>query len=245
MSRADEASPPFRPRSSDEGPAEKPDFLGHRSRLRRRLLDGSAEALADYELLEYLLFGAKPRGDTKPLAKALLRRFGTLGGVLAADAEDLLAVAGMGEASVAAFKVVQESARRLVREVVIDRPLLASFDAVVAYCRIAVGHEPLEQFLLLFLDRKNRLVGEERQQRGTVDHTPVYPREVVRRALELKASAIVLVHNHPSGDPTPSKADVAMTREIVAAAEALGVAVHDHIVIASGGHFSFRSEGLL
>jgi len=222
----------------------EPDYLGHRERLRRRLLGGGG-ALADYEILEFLLFAALPRQDTKPIAKALLERFGSLGAVLCADVGDLTQVKGIKESGAAIFKAVQEAARRMAREVVIERPLLASFDAVVGYCRIAVGHEPIEQFLLLFLDRKNRLIATERQQRGTVDHTPVYPREVVKRALDLKASAIVLVHNHPSGDPTPSKADIAMTREIAEAAGKLGIAVHDHIVVAGAGHFSFRSEGLL
>jgi DNA repair protein RadC len=230
--------------SQDPG-SEAADHVGHRERLRQRLLGSGAGALADYEILEFLLFSALPRQDTKPIAKALIQRFGSLGGVLAADATDLMQVKGIKDAGAATFKAVLEAARRLARERVVEKPVLSSWQAVIDYCRIAVGHEPLEQFLLLFLDRKNRLLADEKQQRGTVDHTPVYPREVVKRALDLKASAIVLVHNHPSGDPTPSRLDVETTKEIAAAAAKLGIAVHDHIVIGSAGHFSFRAEGLL
>ena len=223
----------------------KPHFHGHRERLRRRLLDKGPESLADYEILEFLLFGAKPRGDTKPLAKVLLARFGSLAAVLAADRRDLAAVEGLGEASVALLKLVPEAARRLAREEVMDQPVIASWDKLLAYCRIVLGREKVERFHLLFLDRKNKLIADEIQQRGTVDHTPVYPREVVKRALELGASAIILVHNHPSGDPTPSKADIAMTREVLAAAEKLGIAIHDHVIIGRSGHNSFKSMGLL
>ncbi len=224
---------------------DEPDYLGHRDRLRQRLLGSGAGALADYEILEFLLFSALPRQDTKPIAKALIARFGSLGAVLAADVEDLKGVKGIKDSAAATFKAVLEAARRLSRERIVERPLLASWQAVIDYCRIAVGHEPLEQFHLLFLDRKNRLLADEKQQRGTVDHTPVYPREVVKRALDLKASAIILVHNHPSGDPTPSRLDIETTKEIAAAASKLGVTVHDHIVIGAAGHFSFRAEGLL
>ncbi len=240
MAKADPGPP-------DDGTATapQPEYAGHRERLRQRLLGSGAGALADYEILEFLLFSALPRQDTKPIAKALIQRFGSLGGVLAADAADLMQVKGIKEAGAATFKAVLEAARRLAREQVVEKPVLSSWQAVIDYCRIAVGHEPLEQFLLLFLDRKNRLLADEKQQRGTVDHTPVYPREVVKRALDLKASAIVLVHNHPSGDPTPSRLDVETTKEIAAAAAKLGIAVHDHIVIGSAGHFSFRAEGLL
>jgi DNA repair protein RadC len=224
---------------------EKPHFHGHRDRLRRRLLDKGAASLADYELLEFLLFGAKPRGDAKPLAKALLARFGSLAGVLAASPLELATVAGMGDASIAALKVVPEAARRLALEELSESPVIGSWDKLLAYCRIAMGHEKVEQFRLLFLDRKNRLIADEMQQHGTIDHTPVYPREVVKRALELGASALILVHNHPSGDATPSKADIAMTREIQEAASALGIAIHDHIVIGRAGQQSFKSLGLL
>ena len=224
---------------------DKPHYHGHRARLRQRLLERGGESLADYELLECLLFAGKPRGDVKPLAKALIERFGSLAAVLSAAPQDLADVPAMGEASIAALKATEQAARRLAREEVIDRPVLSSWDKVLAYCRTAVGREPVERFHLLFLDRKNRLIADEVQQRGTVDHTPVYPREVVKRALELGASALILVHNHPSGDTTPSRADIAMTEEIVEAGGKLGLAVHDHIVISRSGHTSFRSSGLL
>ena len=224
---------------------EKPHYHGHRARLRQRLLEKGGESLADYEVLECLLFGAKPRGDVKPLAKALIDRFGSLGAVLAAAPHDLQKVTGMGEASAAALKVAAEAGRRMAREEVIDRPVLSSWDKLLKYCRTALGHEKVERFHLLFLDRKNVLIADEVQQRGTVDHTPVYPREVVKRALELSASALIMVHNHPSGDPTPSRADIAMTQEVKEAAEKLGIAVHDHVIISKSGHNSFRSLGLL
>ena len=224
---------------------EKPHYHGHRARLRQRLLEKGGESLADYEVLECLLFGAKPRGDVKPLAKALIARFGSLGAVLTAAPHDLQKVTGMGEASAAALKIAAEAGRRLAREEVIDRPVLSSWDKLLKYCRTALGHEKVERFHLLFLDRKNVLIADEVQQRGTVDHTPVYPREVVKRALELSASALIMVHNHPSGDPTPSRADIAMTQEVKEAAEKLGIAVHDHVIISKSGHNSFRSLGLL
>ncbi len=175
---------------------EKPHYHGHRERLRRRLLDKGADSLADHEILEFLLFGARPRGDTKPLAKVLLKRFDSLAGVLSASPRELAAVDDLGETSIAALKVVPEAARRLALEEVSQRPVIASWDKLIAYCRITMGHEKIEQFRLLFLDKKNRLIADELQQRGTVDHTPVYPREVIKRALELGASALILVHNH-------------------------------------------------
>jgi DNA repair protein RadC len=224
---------------------EKPHYHGHRERLRQRLLDKGAGSLSDYEVVEFLLFGAKPRGDMKPLAKDLIARFGSLAGVLAAEPKELTKTPGMGDASVAALKIVAEAAMRLAREELAEQPVISSWDQLVAYCRIALGREPVERFHLLFLDRKNRLIADEAQQRGTVDHTPVYPREVVKRALELGASALILVHNHPSGDPTPSRADIAMTREVAEAAEKLGITVHDHVVIAKSGHASFKALGLL
>jgi DNA repair protein RadC len=232
----------------DEAPGqakEKPDHLGHRGRLRRRLLDQGGESLADYEVIEFLLFAAQARGDTKTTAKALIRRFGSLGRVLNAGPDELKTVEGMGEVSIAALKVVPEAARRMAREAVGDTPVIASWDKLLDYCRIAMAEQPVEQFRLLFLDKKNKLIADEAQQRGTVDHTPVYPREVVKRALELNASALILVHNHPSGDPTPSRADIAMTAEIKEAAEKLGIALHDHLVIGKAGHASFRALGLL
>lgn len=225
--------------------SSRPHYLGHRARLRRRLLDNGPGTLADYEVLEILLFAANPRGDTKPLAKALLARFGGLSAVLAAPPERLRGVRGAGDNAVAALKAAQEAARRLAREEAMERPVISSWDKLIAYCRIAMAEEPVEQLRLLFLDRKNKLVADEPQGRGTVDHTPVYPREVVKRALDLGASAVILVHNHPSGDPTPSKADVQITKAIVEAAKPLGIQVHDHVIITRAGHASFKSRGLL
>ena len=224
---------------------ERPHHAGHRARLRQRLLESGGANLADYEIIEFLLFSAQPRRDTKPTAKALLAHFGSLADVLSAEPAALREIKGVGDSGAAALKIVQEAARRLAREAVIDRPVIGSWEKLLAYCRIALGHDKVEQFHLLFLDRKNRLIADERQQRGTVDHTSVYPREVVKRALELSATAIILVHNHPSGDPTPSAADIEMTREIARAADSLGIAVHDHVIIARSGHASFRSLGLL
>jgi len=223
----------------------KPHYLGHRQRLRERMLAGGTEALPDYELLEFLLFPAKPRGDVKPLAKDLLQRFGTLGAVLSASAESLRAVPGMGEASVATLKAVREAGLRLIRAEVRERPVISSWQRLLDYCTATAGFAEVEEFHVLFLDRKNALIADERQQRGTIDHTPVYPREVVKRALELGASAIIMVHNHPSGDPTPSRADIEMTREVQKAAAALGLALHDHVVLGRGRHASFRTLGLL
>lgn len=223
----------------------KPHYHGHRARLRQRLLDKGGDSLSDYEVIEFLLFGAQSRGDVKPLAKALIARFGNLAGVLSAEVRELAEVPGMGEASAAALKIVPEAAKRLAREELVDRPVITSWDQLMTYCRITVAREKVERFHLLFLDRKNRLIADEAQQRGTVDHTPVYPREVVKRALELGASAIILVHNHPSGDPTPSKADIAVTKQIRDAAEQLGIQIHDHVVIGKSGHASFKSLGLL
>ena len=225
--------------------AGKPHFHGHRQRLRQRLLEGGTEALPDYELLEFLLFTGQPRGDTKPLAKALLERFRSFAGVLSAEPESLLAIPGMGDASVAALKAVREAGQRLLRADVANRPVLSSWTQLLAYCQAAAGHAEVEEFRLLFLDRKNALIADERQQRGTVDHTPVYPREVVKRALELGASALIMVHNHPSGDPTPSKADIEMTREVQKAAAVLGVTLHDHLILARGRHTSLKSLGLI
>lgn len=225
---------------------DKPHYLGHRERLRTRLLERGGEALADYELLELLLFGAKPRGDTKPLAKALIKRFGSLAGVISAPADELQTVADSGPAAAALLKAVREAALRSSREeLAAEGDVLSSGEQLLAYCRVRLARETVEHFHLLFLDRKNRLIADEAQQKGTVDHTPVYPREVVKRALELHASAIILVHNHPSGDPTPSQGDIDMTREISEAAGKLGISVHDHVIVGRQGHRSFRAMGLL
>jgi DNA repair protein RadC len=230
---------------SDDGTTSKtPHYHGHRDRLRQRFREGGGTALADYELLELILFQAIPRRDVKPLAKALLQRFGTLGGLLAATRE-ALAGAGLAESAIDALKATHEAAIRLTREAALDRPVLGSWQNVLDYCRARLAHAAVEEFHLLFLDRKNGLIAAEPQQRGTVDHTPVYPREVVKRALELGASAIILVHNHPSGDPSPSRADIEMTREVQRAAAALGIAVHDHLIVGRQGHASLKGLGLI
>ena len=218
---------------------------GHRIRLRTRFLKGGAEAMPDYELLEMTLFAALPRRDTKPLAKALLACFGSFAEVIAAPRQRLMEVQGVGDSVVAQLKIVEAAAHRLAKTRVIGRPALSSWAALLDYCTAAMAREPAEQFRVLFLDRKNILIADEVQSRGTIDHTPVYPREIVKRALELSATAIILVHNHPSGDPTPSKADIDMTRDIAKAALALGITVHDHLVIGRKGHASFKSLNLL
>ena len=217
----------------------------HRARMRQKLLAGGGEALADHELLEMALFLALPRRDTKPVAYRLLARFGSFANAIAAAPSDIAAVDGMGEASAAALKIVQAAAVRLARAEVVDRPMLSHWDALLAYLNAVMARERVEQFRILFLDARNRLIADEAQSRGTVNHTPVYPREVVRRALELQASALILAHNHPSGDPAPSREDIAMTRDIVAAAQALSIVVHDHIIIGNGKWLSFRNEALL
>jgi DNA repair protein RadC len=225
--------------SKDNGTA------GHRERLRTRFLKGGADAMPDYELLELALFAAVPRRDTKPLAKALLARFGSFAEVIAAPAARLMEIQGAGESVVQQLKIVEAAAHRSAKTKVINRPALSSWTALLDYCTAAMARVTNEEFRVLFLDRKNVLIADEVQNRGTVDHTPVYPREIIKRALELSASSIILVHNHPSGDPTPSKADITMTREVVTAAKTLGIAVHDHLVIGRGGHASFKSLGLL
>jgi DNA repair protein RadC len=225
--------------------AAKPHYLGHRERLRRRFRDAGADALPDYELLELILFRAVPRRDTKPLAKAILAQFGTFAEALNAPEERLKEVPGLGEAAITEIKLVRAAALRLVRGEVLERPVLASWSQVLDYCRASMGFEAKEQFRILFLDKRNQIIADEVQQKGTVDHTPVYVREVVKRALELSATAIVLVHNHPSGDPTPSRADIEMTKQIVAAAKPLGVLIHDHIIVGKQGHASFRGLGLI
>jgi DNA repair protein RadC len=225
--------------STDNGTA------GHRMRLRARFLKGGADAMPDYELLELTLFAAIPRRDTKPLAKALLARFGSFAEVIAAPRARLLEIPGLGEAVVHHLKIVEAAAQRLAKTKVMGRPALSSWSALLDYCTAAMARSETEEFRVLFLNRKNHLIADEVQNRGTVDHTPVYPREIIKRALELGASSLILVHNHPSGDPTPSKADIAMTREIAGAAKALGIALHDHLVIGRGGHASFKTLGLL
>ncbi len=227
----------------EDGP-EEPHYHGHRERLRQRFREAGGGALADYELLELILFQAIPRRDVKPLAKSLIERFGSFAAVLGAS-RSVLEDAGLSETTVDALKATQEAGIRLTRENAQSRRVFGSGQAVIDYCRAALAHSDTEEFHVLFLDRKNGLIAPEKQARGTVDHTPVYPREVVKRALELSASAIILVHNHPSGDPTPSKADIEMTREVARAAAALGIAVHDHLIIGRGGHASLKALGLM
>jgi DNA repair protein RadC len=239
------ASAPAVEGSAVEGKAKpKPHYLGHRDRLRDRAVDGGLSALPDYEVLELLLFRAIPRGDVKPLAKQLLARFGSVAGVLGASLEELKTVPGVGDAVALDVKLVHEAALRAGRDAVARRPVISSWSALLAYVKTALAHEAREQFRVLFLDKKNQLIADELMNRGTVDHAPVYPREVVRRALELSASALILVHNHPSGDPTPSQADIDMTRQVVEASRTLRIAVHDHLVVGRNGVASFKSLGL-
>jgi DNA repair protein RadC len=219
-----------------------PHYFGHRQRLRERLIDSGAESLPDYELLEVILFAARARGDVKPVAKALIAHFGGFAEMMSAEPEALTA-SGLNLAGIAAIKAAREAALRLMRAELQQRPVVNSWDKLIDYCSAQVAHGKVEEFHILFLDRKNVLIKDERQQRGTVDHTPVYPREVVKRALELGASALILVHNHPSGDPTPSKADIAVTQDIKKAAAPLGVVLHDHLIIGRNRHTSLRELG--
>ncbi len=225
--------------------ADRPHHLGHRERLRERAAQGGLGALPDYEFVELLLFRTFPRGDVKPLAKALVARFGSAAGVLTASLDELRSVPGVGEAAALDLKAVQEAAGRISRATVHDRPVISSWTALLDYVRTAIQHEGREQFRVLFLDKKNQLIRDEVMNHGTVDHAPVYPREVVRRALELSASALILVHNHPSGDPSPSGADISVTKEIVAAAKTLNIAVHDHLIVGRKGVESLKSRGLM
>lgn len=223
-----------------------PSYLAdHRKRLRERFLAGGAAAVPEYELLELVLFRAIPRQDVKPLARALIEHFGDFNRVLAAPRDQLLKVNGVGEAVAIEIKIIEAAAHRLARARVLRRHVISSWDALLDYCRTVMAHRETEQFRILFLDTKNTLIADEEQAKGTVDHVPVYPREVVKRALELNASSLILVHNHPSGDPTPSEADIQMTRQIETAAQALGITVHDHLIIGKSAEQSFRATGLL
>lgn len=224
---------------------DKPHYLGHRQRLRERFLEKGADSLTDYELLELLLCVAIPRRDLKPLAKKLISRFGTLGAVLSAPKERLLEINGVGETVLVALKVSQAASIALQREEILNQPVISSWTALIGYCRSVMAHETEEQFRVLFLDKKNTLMLDEVQSSGTVDQTPIYPREVIKRALELGATALIMVHNHPSGDPTPSRDDIEMTRELTGTAQKLGITVHDHLIIARRGHVSFKTMGLL
>jgi DNA repair protein RadC len=219
--------------------------VGHRERLRARFVRAGVDGLNDYELLELVLARALRRGDVKPIAKDLIRRFGGFAEVLSAEPQRLKEVAGVGDAVAIEIKIVHAASLKAVQERVLKRPVISSWAELLSYCRAAMADERVEQFRILFLDKKNILIADEVQNRGTVDHTPVYPREVVKRALELAASAIILVHNHPSGDPTPSRADIDMTQQIVRAAGALSIRVHDHIIVGKKSEASFKSLGLL
>ncbi len=235
---------------SDVAPAaelggNRPSYWGHRERLRERFLRGSDDALPDYELLELLLFFSIPRCDTKPIAKQLLERFGSLAGTLNAAPEQLADFERMNQQTLALFKALRSLGARLAREDLSEKPILDNWDRLIAYLRACMAHRPIEQFRLLFLDRRNVLIADEVQNQGTIDHTPVYTREVVKRALTLDASAIVMVHNHPSNHPTPSKPDIEMTRQIRDALDKVGILLHDHLIISRRGHTSFRQIGLL
>ena len=246
----DQSLPLFAPAGDEDEaaalPGKLPSYIAdHRKRLRSRFLEGGAAAMPDYEMLELVLFRAIPRMDVKPLARLLLDTFGDFNRVVSAAPARLLAVKGVGDAVVLELKIVEASAQRLMRARVMNRPVLSSWDALIDYCHTAMAHRETEQFRILFLDRKNVLIADEEQARGTVDHVPVYPREVVKRALELNASAIILVHNHPSGDPTPSTADISMTTQVQDAAAVLGITLHDHLIIGKARELSFRAKGYL
>jgi DNA repair protein RadC len=244
MSANDDA--PRTPAPGNGPPANaRPHYHGHRERLRERFREAGAGALPDYELLELVLFRALPRRDVKPLAKQLLQTFGSFAEAVAAPEARLKEIPGLGEAAITDLKIVQAAAQRLLRGEVKQRNVLSSSSSVIDYCRGTMAFADREEFRILFLDRRNKLIADEVQQTGTVDHAPVYPREVVKRALELSATAIILVHNHPSGDPTPSRADIQMTQQIVEVAKPLGIAVHDHIIVGKDGHASFREQRLI
>jgi DNA repair protein RadC len=221
------------------------DGIGHRERLRRRLATGGGDALLDHELIEYLLALAIPRRDTKPLAKALLREFGGIGGVLTAEGDQLARVSGMGETSVAAIKIAQAAAVRLLAAPVADRPVLANWQSLLDYLRGRMAHETVEHVRVLHLNTKNMLIRDEQMSKGSIDQAAVHIREVIRRAIDLGSAAIILIHNHPSGDPSPSRADIDLTRAIAAAGKPLNIAVHDHLIIGANGHVSLRAQGLL
>src|SRR5580700_11654401 len=225
--------------------AEKPHYHGHRMRLRERFHGAGPDALSDYELLEMVLFTAQPRRDMKPLAKSLLKKFGSFAEAVHAPETLLREVDGIGEASINQLRLIGAAASRIAKGQLQQRTLLSSWNDVIAYCRTSMAFADKEQFRLLFLDKRNQLIADEVQQVGTVDHTPVYPREVIKRALELSATALILVHNHPSGDPSPSQADIQMTKAIIGIASPLGISVHDHIIVGRGGHASMKGMRLI
>ena len=237
----------FDQRRSDKQPAADPmsHTAGHRARLRKRLLEGGADALADHEVIEYLLALGRPRVDTKPIAHALIRRFGSLAAVLNADPKALENHPGMGETSAAALKVVALAARRLARATVQDQPILGSWQALIDYLTIDMAHLTVERVRVLYLNAQNRLILDHHVGDGSIDEAAIHPREVVKRALEIGATALILVHNHPSGSPQPSRADIQITGRIAEAGRLLGIVVHDHIVIGREGHVSLKAQGLI
>ena len=236
---------PARTDPPDDEPADEPHYHGHRERLRERFYSAGPDALSDYELLEMALFAALPRRDTKPLAKSLLKAFGSFAEVVHAPEARLREIKGIKDASIHQLKLIAAAATRIARGEMRERRQLSSWNDVIDYCRSSMAFADKEQFRLLFLDKRNQLIADEVQQTGTVDHTPVYPREVIKRALELSATALILVHNHPSGDPTPSQADIQMTKAIIAIATPLGIAVHDHIIVGRNGHTSLKGMKLI
>lgn len=236
----DEATPDVLP------PGKRPSYISdHRKRLRARFISGGAQAMPDYELLELVLFRAIPRQDVKPLAHELLATFGDFNRVVSAAPDRLRQTKGVGEAVICELKVVEAAAQRMARAKVMNQHVISSWDALLDYCHTCMAHRETEQFRVLFLDRKNTLIADEEQAKGTVDHVPVYPREVAKRALEVNASALILVHNHPSGDPTPSQSDIDMTRQVQAACDALGITLHDHLIVGESRELSFRSDGYI
>ena len=232
-------------KKADGAKTDRPHHTGHRARLKERFLKNGPDALADYELPELLLFLGIPRKDVKPLAKKLIKRYGSLGNVLASETQDLKSVPGLSDSGVTALKVVQAVSNRVLREEITRKPILNSWSRLLEYCHSAMAREKRESFRVLFLNKKNELIADEVQQTGTVDHTPAYPREIINRSRELGATAIILVHNHPSGDPEPSRADIDLTQNIIEAGRPLGIVIHDHLIIARGGSVSMRNEGYM
>jgi DNA repair protein RadC len=245
---ADPVFPFLRDEAAQTAPApvKQPSYIAnHRQRLRARFMQGGADPLPDYELLELVLFRAIPRRDVKPLANALMERFGDFNRVVTAPEARLRDIAGVGDAVIVELKIIEAAAHRMARSKIMQQHVVSSWDALLDYCHTVMAHRETEQFRVLYLDRKNVIIADEEQAKGTVDHVPVYPREVAKRALELNASALILVHNHPSGDPTPSQADIDMTGQVLAACAALGMTLHDHLIIGKSTELSFRSEGYL